>query len=175
MLAYRNSLFPFSLMMAIAAIAPPAQAFQLFFGEDINPNPQDTNSTFDEIVNSRAAEQDFLNSLSRYGTEDFEGLQAGTMSPLELEFEDLGKAMLQGGGVRSAVKTVDESLLDDPNVSAEIKADIEREIRLGRNASSGEQYFLTNAAQDFTINFETPVKALGFYGYDLGDFEAKTY
>ncbi|NEO84577.1 MAG: PEP-CTERM sorting domain-containing protein [Spirulina sp. SIO3F2] len=176
MRAYKSCLPLLTLATAIAAAsAAPAQAFTLFFGEDINPNPQDTSSTFDDIVNSRAAEQDFLAELDRYGTEDFESFEPGTPGPLALEFEGLGSAILNGGGNKSSIKTVDESLLNDPNVPQALKDDIEREIRLGRNASSGDQYFLTNAAQNFQVDLESPAKAFGFYAYDLGDFEAKTY
>jgi hypothetical protein len=156
-------------------MATPAQAFQLFFGEDINPNSGDRTQTFDDIPQSRAAEADFLGSLDRYSTEDFESFEAFSPAPLDLRFKDIGDALLSGGGSNSAVKTVNTDLLNDPNVSDAEKADIQREISKGRNASSGDQYFLTDATKNFQVGFESSVKAFGFYGYDLGDYEAKTY
>lgn len=161
--------------LAIFGYSSSAQAFSVYFGEDINPNPDDRTQTFDDIVNSRAAEANFLADLSRYATEDFESYDVHTGPGFEISFGDLGTATLSGGGVKSMVKTVDESLLDDPNTPDALKDDIAREIYKGRNASSGTQYWLTNAQQNFTVNFSKTVNAFGFYGYDLGDYQAQTF
>jgi hypothetical protein len=162
---------------AIASLSSvlPAQAYSIYFGQDANPNPTDFANTFDDIVNSRAAEAAFLSAITGEGTEDFEGFTAFSDAPLDIFFDGVATATLSGGGVSSEVKTVDTSLLDDPGTPDSVKADIRREIEKGRNASSGTQYWLTNGAQDFQVNFDQKVASFGFYGYDLGDYDAETY
>lgn len=158
--------------------ALPAHAFSVFFGEDINPNPTNTTKTFNNIVNSRAAEADFLSTLSQFATEDFEShaIHAQpTNGGMNINFGTLGTATLSGGGNKSMIKSVDTSLLKKASTPKTIKDSIKREIELGRNASSGTQFWLTNAVQNYTINFTKAVGSLGFYAYDLGDYEATTY
>lgn len=158
--------------------ANAAHAFTTYFGEDINPNPTNTRKTFNNIVNSRAAESNFLSTLSQYATEDFEGHAIHTQPTnggMDINFGSLGTATLSGGGSKSMVKTVDTSLLKTSSTSKDIKNSIKREVEKGRNASSGSQFWLTNAVQNYTISFTQAVGALGFYAYDLGDYEATTY
>ncbi|MDB9493521.1 PEP-CTERM sorting domain-containing protein [Spirulina major CS-329] len=158
--------------------ATAAHAFTVFFGEDINPNPTNTTKTFNNIVNSRAAETEFLSNLSQFATEDFESHAIHTQPTnggMDINFGSLGTATLSGGGDKSMIKSVDQSLLKTAGTSKDIKDSIKREVEKGRNASSGSQFWLTNAVQNYTISFTQAVGALGFYAYDLGDYEATTY
>ncbi|TVQ58761.1 MAG: PEP-CTERM sorting domain-containing protein [Spirulina sp. DLM2.Bin59] len=153
-----------------AALTAPAQAYQLFFGEDINPNPGE-GLLFGDIPNSRAAEAAFLAALTNgYATEDFESFEIFTPAELNLAFGNIATATLSGGGPNSSVRSVDTDLLNDPTTPQAVKDDILREISLGRNASSGTQYWLTNAVADFTVSFDQAVGGFGFYSYDLGDY-----
>lgn len=151
-------------------LTAPARAYQLFFGEDINSNPGE-GLLFGDIPNSRAAETAFLAALTNgYATEDFESFEIFTPADLDLAFGTIASATLSGGGVNSSVRSIDTALLDDPATPQAVKDDILREISLGRNASSGTQYWLTNAVADFTVDFDQAVGGFGFYSYDLGDY-----
>ncbi len=168
---HRKSLLSlFGATLLTATLTAPARAYQLFFGEDINPNPGE-GLLFGDIPNARAAEAAFLAALTNgAATEDFESFAIFTPAELDLVFGDIATATLSGGGPNSSVRSIDTALLDDPATPQAVKDDILREIFLGRNASSGAQYWLTNAVADFTVNFDQAVGGFGFYGYDLGDY-----
>lgn len=140
----------FSLVAALAAVAlavPTADAQQQFFGEDTDGD-EDNRST---LVNSVAAENDFLDLLSGVGTETFEGLTTGASAPQTLSFPGAGDATLSGGG---EVETVTSGTNG-----------------VGRYPISGDNFWETSAGTGaFNIGFSDPVAAFGFYGVDIGDF-----
>jgi len=153
-----------------ATLTAPARAYQLFFGEDINPNPGQ-GLMFGNIPNSRATEAAFLAALTNgSATENFESFEIFTPAELNLVFGNIANATLSGGGPDSSIRSIDRSLVGDPNTPQAVQTDIVREVALGRNASSETQYWLTNAVADFTVNFDQAVGGFGFYSYDLGDF-----
>ncbi|MDY6784244.1 MAG: PEP-CTERM sorting domain-containing protein [Cyanobacteriota bacterium] len=126
--------------VAIAvAIETPARGFQIFFGED-TVNPQ-------ALVNSTAAEADFLSNLVGVGTETFETFTDGQISPLVLGFPGAGNATLLGDG------------------------EIQTGNSTGRFPISGSQYWETNSS--FSIDFSEEIAAFGFYGTDIGDFNGQ--
>ncbi|MDJ0846199.1 hypothetical protein [Crocosphaera sp.] len=131
-----------------------AQAFQIFFGEDIN------NSSFiplSSFSNATLAESQFLSNLIDVKTEDFESFNSGNNLPLDLTFSgstgDI-KAMLSGGN---------GTIISIPTGSTN---------RFGRYAISPTNFFelKAGATNTFQIDFEIQVAAFGFYGIDIGDF-----
>lgn len=117
-----------------------------FFGEDINAagDPNALAAT----PNSDAAEAAFLSNLTGVGTEDFEGIATGTPPPLSLVFPGAGTATLTGGtGVESG------------------------NDGFGRYPISGRNYYYAGS-NNFTIDFDSPIAAFGFYGVDIGDYGA---
>ena len=116
----------------------------IVFGEDI-----DADSSFVPGGEAEQARQSFLAALQGASTEDFE--ERSGSAPLTLVFEGTAgdiTAELSGNG------------------------DVRSSPGFGRFATSGSRYF--NVSGDgFTIEFDTPVAAFGFYGTDIGDFEGQ--
>jgi hypothetical protein len=119
-----------------------------FFGEDRGVFAQD-GTPLAPFPNSTNARNAFLANLVGVGTETFESFAAGTSAPLPLVFPGAGTATLTGGG------TVD----NNPGT--------------GQNAISGSQWWRTGPNNDFTINFDGPIAAFGFFGIDVGDIGAQ--
>lgn len=132
----------------------PVQAFQIFFGEDLNNNGSVPLPSF---PNSSAAESDFLSNLIGVGTEDFESFSAGTGSLIDLTFpgstDDI-TAILSGGG--GTIQSVPAGSTNE----------------VGRYGTSPTNFFEVAAggANNFQVNFDTPIAAFGFFGVDIGDF-----
>ncbi|NEP03707.1 MAG: hypothetical protein F6K34_02085 [Okeania sp. SIO4D6] len=79
----------------------PAQAFQIFFGEDLNNSNSVPLASF---PNASDAESNFLSNLVEVGTEDFEGFATGASGLLDLTFPDSDiTATLSGGGGTNTV------------------------------------------------------------------------
>jgi hypothetical protein len=137
-----------AILTSAFGLAPSAQAYRVFFGEDLN------NSATRPLLstpNANNAEASFLSNLVGVGTETFEGLSSGTTGPLGLTFPGAGTATLTGPGrVASSIPGTTNGF--------------------GRYAVSGSRFWEVNANGSFTINFSAPVAAFGFYGVDLGDF-----
>ncbi|WP_008318963.1 hypothetical protein [Leptolyngbya sp. PCC 6406] len=134
---------------AVIAIAPPGQAFRLYFGEDLNNSPT---SPLSAVPNSAAAEVEFLSGLVGVDTATFNNLPVNTRGPLTLDFTGVGSATLLGDGI---VRSVAPGTTNG----------------FGRYAVAGSNFWEANAANDaFAIQFASPVAAFGFYGVDLGDF-----
>jgi hypothetical protein len=97
--------------------------------------------------NADAARTNFFSNLSGVGTESFESFPAGstTVSP---NFGAAGTATLSGGTVQSQPSGTNGA---------------------GRYPISGNQFYETSNAT-FTIAFNQPIAAFGFYGIDIGDF-----
>jgi hypothetical protein len=114
-----------------------------FFGEDLGPGESPPGLAV--FPNSTAAEAAFLSNLVGVGTETFESFGTGTTAPLALNFPGAGTATLNGNGViRSG------------------------HVGFGRYPISGTQWW--EASSIFSISFDDPVAAFGFYGVDIGDF-----
>jgi len=96
---------------------------------------------------AETARNDFLGNLNGVGTEDFETFALGDMPPLSVTFPGAGTASLSGGNF----------ILNIPGA--------------GRFATSGTNYFL--ATSGFTLTFDQPIAAFGFYGTDIGDFNGQ--
>lgn len=126
-----------------------AAAPTTFFGEDRGVFLQSGAATGAGFANSLAAQSSFLSSLVGVGTESFESSADGTGAPLALSFPGAGTATLQGGGA------VD----DDPGT--------------GQNAVAGTKWWRTGAGNNFSIDFDAPVAAFGFFGIDVGDIGAQ--
>lgn len=138
---------PTALALAFLTCAFSAQAqFDpvIIFGEDI-----DANGSFVPGGESEMARQTFLDSLSGASTEDFEALSGGT--PLSLTFQG-------GAGEITATLDGDGEVRSSPGA--------------GRFATSGSRY-INVSGDGFTIEFDSPVAAFGFYGTDIGDFEGQ--
>jgi hypothetical protein len=142
-------------LIALAVTARPAAAqcpigsYTCYFGTDIGGS---ANSKPPVTLLSDAAAAAFLSRLVGAGTETFEGLAAGSTSPIALVFPGAGTATLTGGG----------SVLDIAGVQN------------GRYAVSGTKYYEATSASSggttFSVNFSDPVAAFGFYAADIGDF-----
>ena len=130
-----------------------AAAQRAFFGEDLFGFPPDfaVASRATVFPNASAAQAGFLAALtSSVGTENFEGLAAGTVSPVPLAFPGAGVATLTGSGIVRKYSVPGEWQGND------------------RYPTSGDQFFDVNVGS-FSIHFDTPVAAFGFFGVDIGD------
>lgn len=135
----------------VSVTAAPANAYHTFFGEDLNSSAR---TPLAATPNAMAAEADFLSALRGVGTEDFEGFSNKQSGELSLSFVGAGGATLSGGN--GSIKNL---------TSCSTKG-------FGRYGISGQQFWEVQAggSGNFTIKFETPVAAFGFYGIDIGDF-----
>lgn len=142
--------FVAALVAASAVLGSGAQAYSVFFGEDLH------NNAFTRIPatpNASAASTSFLANLVGVGTETFEGFANGTPAPLVLSFPGAGSATLAGGnGVINTVASGTNGA--------------------GRYPISGTNYWEVRAggAGTFSITFGAAVAAFGFWGVDIGDF-----
>jgi hypothetical protein len=130
-----------------------AAAQHAFFGEDLFGFPPSfaIASRATVFPNASAARAGFLAALTAtVGTETFEGLAPGTVSPVPLAFPGAGVATLTGSGIVRQYSVPGEWQGND------------------RYPTSGDQFFDVNVGS-FTIQFDTPVAAFGFFGVDIGD------
>lgn len=135
----------------VSAAAAPANAYQVFFGEDLNNS---SSRPLSASPDASAAEQDFLANLTGVGTEDFEGFRSSQSGSLALTFPGAGTATLNGGN--GAIENVRSGKTNG----------------FGRYGTSGRQFWEVQAggSGNFTTSFAEPVAAFGFYGIDIGDF-----
>lgn len=146
----RKATLTTALLIAAATVgrAAPAQAFSLYFGEDLGKGEQVRLSA---TPNADGARDEFLSSLIGVGTEKFEGYSVNTAAPLSINFGSAGTATLTGNGFIDRVNTGTNGV--------------------GRYPISGNKYW--EASDQFGINFSKAVAAFGFYGVDIGDFEGQ--
>lgn len=140
---------------ATLAAAGSAQAYSVFFGEDLNNSATDPLAS---IPNSSAAESNFKAKLAGVGTETFENRTTGAEAPLEITFPGFGSstlsATLTGNGSVFAVT---------PGTAISGRYSIP--------PASSSKFWRAEAAQGaFTIEFGQNIAAFGFYGIDIGDF-----
>ena len=135
----------------VSTVAAPANAYQVFFGEDLNNSAK---APLAAAPLANAAEQSFLSTLSGIGTETFESFRNGQSGSLSLSFPGAGAATLNGGNGSIA------------------KVNTGKTNGFGRYGTSGKQFWEVQAGGrgNFTVNFAAPVAAFGFYGIDIGDF-----
>jgi len=133
----------------VAFLAGQANAYQTFFGEDLNNSNTVPLATH---PNSLTASNSFQSNLVGVGTETFES-KSGS-APLSLSFPGAGTATLAGGN--GSVVSVTPGTTNG----------------FGRYAISGSKYWEVTAGQggNFAVNFSNSVAAFGFYGIDIGDF-----
>lgn len=124
--------------------ATPAQAFSLYFGEDLSQNEFSRLTT---TPKADAARNDFFSRLVGVGTETFESYNNLTGGPLSIGFGSAGTATMSGNGYVEST----------PSGTA-----------TGRYPISGDKYW-TGAGQ-FSIAFSKQIAAFGFYGTDIGDW-----
>jgi hypothetical protein len=143
----------------IASSAGTASAALVFFGEDFGKGEAGPPLVRGlETVNSDAAQASFLATLINPRVENFEGIAPNTAAPLQVSFNGIS-ATLTGNGI------VDR----EPNGSTNGN---------GRYGISGDpdgdgfdHYWESSSV--FSIVFDNPVAAFGFYGIDIGDFDGQ--
>jgi hypothetical protein len=152
----QNLLSSAVLAAGLAFGASNANAYQIFFGEDLNSSPT---TPLSSIPLSSAAETAFLSNLIGVGTETFESFLSGTSAPLILTFPGAGNATLSGGS--GSVRSVTPGTTNG----------------VGRysipSATSSKFWEVTaGGGGNFTVTFNQPggIAAFGFYGIDIGDF-----
>ena len=141
-------------LVATIAVARPAAAqcplgsYTCYFGTDIGGSATSKPSA---TPSSNSAGAAFMGRLIGTGTETFEGLAAGSTSPIALVFPGAGTATLTGGG----------RVVNEPGVY------------FGRYATSGAQFYeatsTAGGGTTFAVDFSNPVAAFGFYASDIGD------
>ncbi len=147
--------------VAVSAGAASAAVTNTFFAEALNIDisawnsgaPLPGNPDLDNVVAARSA---FLANFTTFFEEDFEDVPVGPAA----------------GGVNLNFGSINASLTGPGEV---------REFPPGLNnrfATSGERYFDTQAnpndptdsSPPFTVTFDQPIAAFGFYATDVGDF-----
>ncbi|MEM1412104.1 MAG: PEP-CTERM sorting domain-containing protein [Pseudomonadota bacterium] len=139
-----------SALALALGLAASAQAQQTFFGEDTG---QGDTTPLASTPNADQARANFLAALATsFGTEDFEGFDDADVAPLVVDFT-VGTATLTGGG--GFVEEIAMGLTNND----------------GRYPTSGTKYWDTD--RNFTITFSEPIRAFGFSGIDMGDFNGR--
>lgn len=130
--------------MSFAAQAAPVT----FFGEDLNPGGD--SHTLSSFPNSTAARNSLFTNLVGVGTETFDGFSVGTVSPTAVFNVPSGTvhATLNGGTIATGNDGAGRYPISSPN-------------------------YLFAGTSSFTVNFDTPIAAFGFFGTDIGDFGGK--
>jgi hypothetical protein len=121
----------------------------IFFGEDTSTAGTGPGPT------SAAARASFVAGLIGVGNEDFESQTLGATAPLSLSFP---------GSVGTLGATLNGTGVVDNNASTGSGG-----ANPGRFATSGEQFWEV-VTGSFSIVFDSPISAFGFYGTDIGDF-----
>ena len=138
-------------LMITAIAINPANAYTIFFGEDLNSSATIPLASF---PNASAAEADFLTNLVGVGTETFESFAVGAVDPT-LNFLTPSGPVLANFNGNGAVRSVAPGNTN----------------QFGRYATSGSKYFEAVAAEGGnSISFNEPIAAFGFFGVDIGDF-----
>ncbi len=133
-----------AVAMSFAAQAAPVT----FFGEDLNPGGD--SHTLSSFPNSTAARNSLFTNLVGVGTETFDGFSVGTVSPTAVFNVPSGTvhATLNGGTIATGNDGAGRYPISSPN-------------------------YLFAGTSSFTVNFDTPIAAFGFFGTDIGDFGGK--
>lgn len=142
-----------TLAAGLALSATQANAYLLFFGEDLN-NSEST--PLAAVPNASGAESSFLSNLTGVGTETFESIPDGSSQPLALNFPGAGTATLSGGNGEV------ESVTPGSATSG----------RYSVPSASSSRFWEVRAggSGNFNVGFTESIAAFGFYGVDIGDF-----
>ena len=119
-----------------------------FFGEDLGLGESTRLETW---PNASAAASDFNSNLVGVATESFENFSSGDSAPLNLTF---GTTTATLTGVGSVIQVASGT------------------NGFGRYPTDGKNLFET-ASLNFSVNFDEPQAAFGFFGIDLGDFQGR--
>jgi hypothetical protein len=135
-----------AVVITCASLAGPiAHATPVpFFGEDLNPGGDP--NTLSAFPNSIAARNDFFSNLVGVGTETFDSIGIGTASPTVTFNVPSGtiQATLNGGTVATGSNGA------------------------GSYPISASNYLFAGTSS-FTVTFDTPIAAFGFFGTDISD------
>jgi len=147
-MSLRNSI-AIAFGLSSLALTQSAYGFSTYFGEDLNTSET---TPLTNLLNSNAAQSQFLSGLVGVGTENFEGFATNSSAPFSLNFGEAGTATLSGSG---SIKSVASGTSNG----------------FGRYAVSGTKFVEANAeGGQFAVNFSKATAAFGFYGVDIGDF-----
>ena len=130
-----------------------------FFGEDLNPG-----GTVPAGGAAETARMSFLSNLQGVGNEDFEGFANLTSiggAGINIAFPGSSgniTATLQGRGG-----------ICDQNIGGTVNT---LTCGFARFATSPDNY-LQSAGNGFTVDFDAPIAAFGFYGTDFGDIQGR--
>lgn len=142
-----------TIAAGLALTASQANAYILFFGEDVNSSES---TPLASVPNALGAESNFLSNLSGTGTEDFESYADGSEDPLDLVFPGAGTATLSGG---------------DGEIESEPPGDASAGRYSVPSANSSKFWEVrAGGSGNFAVNFTDSIAAFGFYGVDIGDF-----
>lgn len=140
------------LLLASAVVAASAGAasasITTFFGFDAG---QGENVRLASHANSDAARANFFSNLINVGTEDMEGFANGAGAGIVANFNGGRTATFNGTGNVANVPTGTNGV--------------------GRYPISGNQYW--ESGDNFSLTFNQPIAAFGFYGIDIGDFNGQ--
>lgn len=147
---FKRSLVTAAIFAPLFSMAHAAPT--VFFAEDTSTSQSVTGT------NSEAKRNEFLSNLTGVGTQNFEGIALGSISPLALTFP---------GSSGSLSATLLGTSCVDNNSSDGCGGG-----NPGRWATSGSQFWETSSNGSFSLDFaSTPISVFGFYGADIGDFE----
>lgn len=143
-----------AFLAGAAAVLPASAAPIVFFGENLAP----AGGVSGAPVTARSS---FLAGLSGgVGTENFEA-EGGNVPPIALSFPG------SSGGITATLNAGAGGVCD--GVLAAVGGIA---CGIGRYATSGSNYFQTTSTS-YSISFDTPISAFGFYGTDVGDFSGQ--
>lgn len=153
----KRILLAITLSVSAMLAATNANAYLLYFGEDLNNS---SITPLSSIPNASGAESSFLANLSGVGTEDFESQTAGAAQPLTLNFPGFGggtlSATLSGGDGRVRTVTPGNAVAGRYSIPS--------------TTSSNFWEVVAGGTGNFNIAFGQEIAALGFYGIDIGDY-----
>lgn len=144
-----------SVVLLLTLVTPARSETRIFSGEDLNTGSQQGDEPRLSIhPNADAARAAFLSALESYSVADFENFEVGNCGSAVLDFGSHGLASLVGIG---CVKSVPDGSL------------------LGAYPLSGNRFWFSaldvgQTVNPFTITFEAPQTALGFYATDIADW-----
>lgn len=149
-LLQKLALASFVGVVSVTSFQGSAQAFRLFFGEDLGLGE---GTRLPSTPNANAAQASFLSNLRGAGTEDFEGIAVGTTTPFDITFPG------------SLTTTITATLED----SGSVQSIPTGTNGVGRYPTSGDRFF-NDVSSELDVIFDTEIAAFGFKGIDVGDF-----
>jgi hypothetical protein len=150
-----------ALALSTAVLSEGAAAYVTFFGEDLNSS---ATVPLAQTPGSDAAQAAFRSGLENPGIETFESQTPGAYSSLSLTFPGAGSSKLSATlvGVAGSIINVTPTMTDGRG-------------RYSVPSATTRQFWQVIAGPDggFTVSFDQPIAAFGFYGVDVSDFGGK--